>query len=173
MGAVHFLNTGRGAERPGEGLDLHRLPLGAAADWQAAIVGECRRHGALSPGLFTYLERAGLLDRCTFLASDGADDPLRFRYLGAPTRNFFGRGWARQMAGRPDRDDPHRAIAEELGAEYREAMEGGGPILNRVVITGLSVAPLRYAHMLVGWRDASGRRAVLSAIDLLPVEGWA
>lgn len=77
------------------------------------------------------------------------------------------------MAGPPDQDDPHRAIAEELGAEYREAMDGGEPIFNLVVISGLSAVPLRYAHMLIGWRDASGRRAVLSAIDLLPAEGRA
>ena len=170
MGAVHFLSNGRGAQRPA---GLHRLPLGAAADWQAAIVGECRRHGALSPALFAFLERTGLLDRCTFLASDGADDPLRFRYLGAPTRSFFGRGWARQMAGRPDQDDPHHTLAEGFAAQYREAVDGGIPVLNRVVISGLSAVPLRYAHMLIGWRDASGRRAVLSAIDLLPAEGRA
>ncbi|MGY0713121.1 hypothetical protein [Azospirillum argentinense] len=169
MGAVHFLSNGRGVQRSGEGLDLQRLPLGAAADWQAAIVGECRRHGALSPGLFTYLERTGLLDRCTFLASDGADDPLRFRYLGAPTRNFFGRGWARQMAGRPDQDDPHRAIAQRFAAEYLEAVEGGVPVLNSVVISGLSAAPLVYTHALYGWRDSSGRRAILSCMDVPPV----
>ncbi|MGY0711250.1 hypothetical protein [Azospirillum argentinense] len=172
MGAVHFLTNGRGAQRPAGGLHLQRLPMGAAVDWQAAIVAECRRLGALSPDLFSYLEHAGLLDRCTFLASDGVDDPLRFRYLGAPTRAFFGRGWARGMIGQPDRDDPHRALAQRFTAEYLEAVEGGVPVLNRVVISGLSAAPLVYQHALIGWRDRAGRRAVLSCMDV-PAAGHA
>lgn len=173
MGAVHFLKVGQGARRPVEGLDLQRLPLGAAVEWQAAIVGECRRQRSLTPELFAYLERTGLLDRCTFLASDGADDPLRFRYLGAPTRAFFGRGWARGMLGRPDQDDPHQALALRFAAEYLEAVEGGAPVLNRVVITGMSAVPLVYQHALIGWKDCAGRRAVLSAMHVLPAAGRA
>ncbi|AIB13993.1 hypothetical protein ABAZ39_18860 (plasmid) [Azospirillum argentinense] len=173
MGAVHFLTNGRGAQHPAGGLHLQRLPMGAAVDWQAAVMMECRRQGALSPGLFAYLERAGLLERCTFLASDGAADPLRFRYLGAPTRNFFGRGWARQMAGRPDQDDPHHVLAEGFAAEYLEAMEGGVPVLNRVVISGLSAAPLVYQHALIGWKERTGRRAVLCCMHVPAVAGQA
>ncbi|QCN95862.1 hypothetical protein D3093_11660 [Azospirillum argentinense] len=173
MGAVRFLANGRGVQRPAGGLHLQRLPMGAAVDWQATIVAECRRLGALSPALFAYLERTGLLERCTFLASDGTDDPLRFRYLGAPTRAFFGRGWARGMLGQPDQDDPHQALAQRFAAEYLEAVEGGTPVLNRVVISGLSAVPLIYTHTLIGWQDRAGRRAVLSCMDVPAIAGHA
>ena len=147
--------------------------MGAAVDWQAAIVAECRRLGALSPALFAFLERMALLDRCTFLASDGADDPLRFRYLGAPTRAFFGRGWARTMLGKSEGEDVHAGLVQGFHAAYAEAVEGGEALFNRVVISGLSVAPLVYRHALIGWQDRAGRRAVLSCMAVPAVAGHA
>ncbi|TWA76875.1 hypothetical protein FBZ83_11716 [Azospirillum brasilense] len=165
MSVISFPNQDRGARRPASSKDvtIERRPIHAAADWQSWIVNECRTQKTLSPSIFSFLKGTGLLVRCTFLASDGPNSPLLFRYIGAPTVEFLGRAWARQQIGKPDLDDPHHAITEGIGPQYREAIEGGEPLFNQVTITGLSADQKVYTHALYGWQD-SGRRAVLSCL---------
>ena len=166
MSVLQFPTMVRGAQRPASSQDvtIERLPIHAAADWQSWIINQCRYQKTLSPSVFSFLKGAGLLERCTFLASDGPDSPLLFRYVGAPTVEFLGRAWARQQIGKPDLDDPHHAITEGIGPQYREAIECGEPLFNRVTITGLSASRKVYTHALYGWQDTSGSRAVLSCL---------
>ncbi len=167
MSVVRFPSRHRGAERPAssEALVIDRRPVNDAADWQQDIRAECRRLRALSPSVFAYLKTTGLLFRCTFLASEGRGQPLLFRYIGAPTLAFLGRSWARQQLGKPDMEDPHHTLAEGVGAQYHEAIDGAEAVFNQVIITGLSAAPKVYTHLLVGWQDGTGRRALLSCLD--------
>ncbi|CAO3445677.1 hypothetical protein [Azospirillum argentinense] len=147
-----------------EAVTIHRLPVEAASDWQQEVKNECRRQRSLTPAVFDFLKAAGLLDRCTFLASEHQFAPLRFRYIGGPTVRFLGRAWALQQIGKPDLDDPHQTLAEGVGHQYREAIEGGDPVFNRVTITGLSLSPKVYTHMLIGWQQSDGRRALLTCL---------
>ncbi|MBP2291061.1 hypothetical protein [Azospirillum rugosum] len=166
MSVLLFQSRGPAIQRPEpkEELLITRLRVDEAADWQLAIVEECRRQRTLTPSVFNFLKEQGLLDRCTFLASEGMEQPLVFRYIGGPTVRFLGRAWARQQIGKPDLDDPHQVLAEGVGQQYREAIEGGDPVFNRVTITGLSASPKVYTHMLYGWAPQDGRRALLSCL---------
>ncbi|MBK3798655.1 hypothetical protein GAY33_05315 [Azospirillum brasilense] len=145
-------------------VDIHRQPEWAALDWQLAIRDLWRDHPTLCPSFKDKLKATGLLPRCCFLASLD-NGPLIFRYIGEPTIAFLGREWARYQLGKPDLDDPHQTLAEGVGAQYREAIEGGAPVFNRVMITGLSAEPKIYTHLLLGWRLPDGNRALLSCLD--------
>lgn len=162
--AVHAFPGRAGHTRPlSADITLQRLPIREAAPWQVDVVTECRRLGTPCVDVFAWLKATGLHRRCVLLAAMPGER-LRFRFIGEPTVRFFGPGWARQQLGQSDADDPHRDIAETIGREYREALEFG-PLLNRVLIRGLSVEPLVYTHALVGWRLETGHRAVLSLIE--------
>lgn len=160
------LANGRGAQRPttAPAIDVSRLSLVEAADWQQQIMAECRRQRVLTPSLPTWLKRSGLMDRCTFLASDGPGLPLVFRYLGAPTLSVLGRAWGRSVLNQPDETDPHIDYAHRIGAEYAETIDAGEAVFNRITVSGMG-RPFIYTHALYGWEDR-GRRAILSAVDV-------
>ena len=145
-------------------VEIHRQPLSFAADWQTNIVDRCRELRTLNPEVFQHLSETGLRRRCVYLSSDG-DGPLLFRYIGEPTVRYLGVEWAKSQLGKPDLDDPHQSLAEGIGAQYREAIEGGVPVFNRIMITGLSADPKIYTHVLIGWRLPEGRRALLSLLN--------
>ncbi len=155
----------RGAQRPSFPLiEITRLTLEDAADWQAQIVAECRRQRVLSPSLTGWLKARGLLARCTFLSSDEPGGALCFRFLGEPTLSVLGRAWGRSVLNRPDEQDPHVEFAQNVGAQYAESIGAGEAVFNRVVVSGVG-RPFVYTHALYGWEDR-GRRAVLSAVDI-------
>ena len=167
MTILAFPTKLQGAEhqqRPEIHLDLHRERSVTMLDWQARIIEECHRHDTLNPALIGALERMNLLDRCTFLASDYAGGPLRFRFIGCPTILVLGRAWARTNLGRPHEENLHAEFPVSLGAEYVKAI-GGEVVHNRINMSGAGAVP-SYTHALVGWRAADGREAVLSAIAL-------
>lgn len=166
MTVLSFPTTDRGALRPAirpETMFL-RLTLAEATDWQQTIMAECRRQRVLTPSLPAYLKREGLMDRCTFLSSTGAGEPLCFRHLGIPTLSVLGRAWGRSVLNQPDEMDPHVEFAHSVGAQYAETIGVGEAIFNRVTVSGVG-RPFLYTHALYGWEDR-GRRAVLSAVDL-------
>ncbi|HYD65547.1 hypothetical protein [Azospirillum sp.] len=145
-------------------VEIHRQPLRFALDWQQEIVALHRRHPTLTPAFKEELEAMGLLSRCVFLSShDGG--PLRFRYIGEPTRAYFGDAWARQQLGKPHVEDPYAEYAQAIDKQYVEAIEGGVPIYNRLILIEHG-APVIYTHMLLGWSvDRGGRRALLACVD--------
>lgn len=149
-------------------LDLHRESSGHMLDWQAAIIAECRRHDTLNAQLVANLKRAGLLERCTFLASDTPGGPLRFRYIGCPTVTMLGRAWARQHLGRPHLENPHAEFVDLMSPLYAEAIEGDEAMHNLITMHGPWAEGRPYTHVLCGWQAQDGRRAVLSAIELQP-----
>lgn len=101
--------------------------------------------------------------RCTFLASNGPDAPLTFRYIGAPTIKVLGAKWASDHLGQPEEADPHQVLADGVGAQYREAIEGGEAVFNHALLT-MSGVVYPFTHTLIGWADGAGRRAVLSCV---------
>lgn len=150
--------------RPAPEITITRLPVNRAADWQRTIIRTCGRT-ELGPAVPAFLRSTGLLPRCTFLSSADGAGPLCFRFLSGPTVRFLGPAWARQHLGRPDTDDTHQDLSERIGEQYREAIDGDAPVFNRVVIAGMSPAPLAYTQAVIGWRKRDGRRAVLSCLD--------
>ncbi|HYD68493.1 hypothetical protein [Azospirillum sp.] len=167
MTAVACIIPQRPALRaPAIHLEIERRRGAVVADWQAAVIAECRRHETLNPALVANLKRAGLLERCTFLASDTPAGPLRFRYIGCPTIAMLGRGWARRHMGRPHMENPHVEFPDALAPLYAEAIDGGEPLHNRVTMHGPWAEGRPYTHVLCGWKAADGRRAILSAIAL-------
>ena len=168
MSAVACIIPQRGAQRPAIHLEIQRQRGATAADWQAAVIAECRRHETLNPALVANLKRAGLLERCTFLASDTPGGPLRFRYIGCPTITMLGRAWARHHLGRPHVENPHAEFVDVMSPLYAEAIEGDEPVHNLVTMCGLWPEGRPYTHVLCGWQAQDGRRAVLSAIELQP-----
>ncbi|WP_448206500.1 hypothetical protein [Azospirillum sp. sgz302134] len=165
MSVITFPMQDRGAMPPASlDIEAQRLTMTSAADWQQDIIAECRRQRSLNPAVFAYLKDGGLLDRCTFLASEGPSDPLRFRYIGTPTLSVMGRAWGRSVIGQPEEVDPHTEFAHRIGLEYAEAMTAGEGLFNHFVVTGLG-RPFAFTHALYGWSDR-GRRAVLSCIDV-------
>lgn len=167
MGLPSLLRLGKPRQPPAieARTEIHRQPMAFASDWQQAVLELYRRDRNLNPDFAQRLKAMDLLRRCVFLASDGAG-PLLFRYIGEPTISFLGADWARAQLGKPDDQDPHQCLADGVGPQYREAIEGGQPILNRVEITGMSAAPKVYTHLLLGWRRPDGRRALLSCLDV-------
>jgi len=145
---------------------INRQPLRFAADWQLVIADECRQQRTLNPSVYRFLEERGLLSRCLYLSSDTPDGPLLFRYIGVPTRTCLGDDWARANLGRPD-TAPSDGLVSGVDAQYREAIDAGQPVYNRIYVTDVMATPLTYTHLLVGWRRPDGRRAVLSALELL------
>lgn len=155
----------RGSPRPiSPEITVSRLALDAAADWQRTILAECRRQRTLTPSVFAYLKRTGLLERCTFLASMDPGSALAFRYLGTPTLGVLGRAWGRSALNRPLDANSHSELSDSAGAQYAEAIEGGEAVFNRISVTGLG-QPFVYTHAVYGWIDR-GRRAALSCIDV-------
>ncbi|MCW2244744.1 hypothetical protein M2352_000335 [Azospirillum fermentarium] len=142
---------------------IRRHPVRTAADWQQILARFWRAHRTLDPAVPGFLKDAGLLSRCTFLAS-GPGGPLTFRHIGAPTLAVLGRGWGRAVLHQPDDADPHAGYARLIGAEYAEAIEGGEPVFNTVTVRGIG-AGFSYSHLLAGWTGGD-RRAVLSAVVL-------
>lgn len=164
MTVLRFITPAGRLPRPAAAdIEIQRLPLGMAADWQYTVAAHCQRLRTPSAAVFSFLKATGLHARCVLLAGEPGC-PLVFRFIGEPSIRFFGASWARRQLGRPEHEDPHGTIAATIGAEYREAMEAG-PVLNRLRIAGLSAVPLVYTHMVFGWRLDTGHRAVLSCLD--------
>lgn len=149
---------------------VRRLAVGDAADWQRNILAECRRQRAFTPDIPGYLAKAGLMNRCTFLASDGPTSPLLFKHLAATTVAVLGRAWGQAMLDQPEEADPHGELAHHVGLQYAEAIEGGQALFNRISVAGLG-RPLVYTQALYGWSEG-GRRAVLSCIDVQDLHLW-
>jgi len=165
MTAPTFPITNRGAQRPSfPMIEISHLTRADAADWQVAVMAECRRLKMLTPSLTGWLKGAGLLSRCTFLSSDGPGEPLCFRDLGEPMLPVLGRAWSRSMLNPPDDQDPHIEFAQNVGAQYAESIGAGETIFSRVIVSGVG-RPFVYTHALYGWEDR-GRRAVLAAVDI-------
>lgn len=165
MSVLQFPTMDRGAQRPAsQEFDVQRLTFADAADWQRAIIEECRRQRTLTPAVFSFLKAEGLIDRCTFLASEAPGAAIRFRYIGAPTLRVLGRAWGRSVIGQPEEVDPHSEFSRRVGLEYAEAIGAGEALFNRFSVTGLG-RPFVYTQALYGWADR-GRRAVLSCIDV-------
>jgi hypothetical protein len=147
-------------------VDVRRHPMQAAADWQRHVLDLWRRHPWPQPGFLKGLKSQGWLDRCVFLSSAGEGRPLAFQFIGTPTIKILGTDWARSQLGRSYLADPHADLAYDLGEQYREAIETGEPIYNRVRITGLPDQPVDYSHLLLGWTLPGGRQALLTCVDL-------
>lgn len=157
-------HAGRGAGHP-VSVETNRQPLTVAAGFQDEIATFCRRHKHLSPAAFDFLKGRGYLNRVNFLAGE-AGGPLLTRYLADDVVRVFGADYARRLIGQPHHEaDPYGNYAAALDREYREAIEGSEPILNRIVLFGAGPAPVAYSHLLIGWSLPDGRRAVLSAVE--------
>ena len=161
-----FPTTGRNTQRPASlpEIGVSHQTLRHCADWQSSIAQECRRQRTLSPRVFDFLKASGLLERCTFLATDEPGGRLRLKYIGAPTLTKLGRAWGRSMLNHPLDDSPHAEFSASVEAQYSAAIGSGELMLNRVDVHGIG-CPFAYTHLLVGWEDR-GRRAILSAIDI-------
>lgn len=146
-------------------VDVRRHPARAAADWQVQVLDLWRSHPWPRPGFLDDLKNRGWLERCVFLASEGAGRPLAFQFIGTPTIKVFGTDWARSQLGRPHLADPHTDYACDIGEQYQEAIEARKPIYNRLRITGLPGRPVDYSHLLLGWTLPDGRQALLACID--------
>jgi len=143
--------------------EIHRQPLAVAPDWQAEAVRLWREHRDLDPVFVDRLDAAGILGRCVVLSTDD-NGQLAFRRIGEPTVRFFGRDWAAGRLGRPHIEDPFSVFAQQIDAEYRAAIDGGEPVLNRLVVHGLA-RPFIYSHLLLGYARPSGRKAVFVLVD--------
>ncbi|WP_085555755.1 hypothetical protein [Azospirillum agricola] len=151
-------------------IEITHLTLADAADWQVAVVTECRRRKALTPALANWLERVGLLSRCSFLSSSGPGEPLSLFRPGRSASPVSGRPWG-EGGLEPDgaetaavTPDPLVAFARDVGAEYAESVGPGETAFSRVIVSGVG-RPFVYTHALYGWEDR-GRRMVLSAVDI-------
>lgn len=158
-----FPTTNRGAAARPE-IEVEHQPLRRCADWQADIARECRRQRTLNPGIFHYLRFSGLIECCTFLASETAGGPLVFQHISVPTLTKLGRAWGRSMLGQPIDGSSHTEFTHSVESQYGAAISSGELLLNRIEVHGIG-APFAYTHLLVGWEDGR-RRAVLSAINL-------
>lgn len=144
-------------------IEVHRQPESFALDWQQRVKALRRKHPEFGPGVVADLKAARLLDRCLVMMSDQPRGPLVVRFVGLPTIAAFGYAWAQRQLGQPLDADPHQECAEAMVAVYDEAAEGD-PVFNQCLITGLRAAPIPFCHMVIGWRDALGCRAIFSAI---------
>lgn len=145
---------------------LERESSKVASDWMSAVVARCTSQNVIDPALVSWLKRGDLLQRCVFLASDGPNDPLKFRFIGTPSIRVMGRSWARRNLGRAVADNDGSDFGDAMAASYDEAIDGGGALYNRITLTGSLRDPVVYTHSLVGWRMPDGRRAVLSCVQL-------
>ncbi len=146
-------------------IEISRLTVADAADWQAAVMTECRRQRTLTPGLIGFLQTHGLLSRCAFLSSDGPNEPLSFHYPDKRGPLMAEPTWGRAVLIRPDAADPHLEFAQNVGAQYADCIGTGEPVFNRVTVSGID-RPFVYTHALYGWEGRHGRRSALSAIDI-------
>ncbi|HYH17220.1 MAG TPA: hypothetical protein VD995_01265 [Azospirillum sp.] len=162
--AADRLETSPRPEPAAACVEIHRQPVRHALEWQQKIVTLWRRHPTLSPAFHDELVATGLLSRCVFLSSNDGG-PLRFRYIGEPTRRVFGNRWADGLIGRYHSEDEYTEFARAIGAEYQDAIESGEPVYNRLLLTGLSRPPINYRHLLLGWSTSDGRQALLALID--------
>ncbi|CAO3418157.1 hypothetical protein [Azospirillum doebereinerae] len=162
MGLVPFPLTHRGVRHPGfPVIEVSRLSLDEAADWQANVMAECRRRKAPTSSLADWLETRGLLPRCTVLSSDGPGEPLC-----VPERAFIvtpDGGREQRSIRRPDDSDPH-LLAQTIGVQCAESVGAGEAVLNRILVSGIG-RPFVHTHAFYGWED-NGRRRVLSAVDI-------
>lgn len=143
------------------GVDIVRQPLRTAMDWQLEAIGIWREHRWFGPAFKVSMEKVGLGRRCLLLTSwDGG--PLRFRYIGEPTRRFFGDAWADAQIGKPQMTSGFDALTKALNEQYMEAILNGEPVHNRLVVHGLPGEPFIYTHTLLGWQQ--GRWRVMVAL---------
>lgn len=165
--APAILTTRFGRPPAGDGnapvrVDITRQPLRTALDWQTEMVRIWREHPECGPAFKEAMEAVGLHRRSLVLFSRDVG-PLRFAYIGEPQRRFFGNPQADSMIGRPQAAAGFDGWAQALEAEYLEAMQGGEPVHNHVVMHGPSKAPVTYTHTLVGW-EIGGRRIVVAMV---------
>lgn len=143
---------------------IHRQPLSFAAEPQAAMLDLWRKNRrSPPPDLHWRLTESGILRHCGVLQA-APDGPLVFRRIAEETVRVFGTAWAMEQLGRPNEADPNSEYALQLAAEYDEAIDGGQPVYNHLVIHGLS-QPIIYSHMLVGWTSSAGQKALIACID--------
>ncbi|NUB05845.1 hypothetical protein FW320_06600 [Azospirillum sp. Vi22] len=143
---------------------IHRQPVSVATDAQSTVCEMWRGSKAeLPPSFAGDLAAAGLLRHCSFLSAE-RDGPLVFRRIADATVRALGTEWARQQLGKPNEDDPHSEYALQISDQYAEAIEGGEPVHNLVVLHGLP-SPIVYSHMLIGWTSPEGQKALLSCVS--------
>jgi hypothetical protein len=164
--AVLRLRCGDALPKPASTVtvSVHRQPLRVASDAQTVVADLWRRHRRFGSAVKAEINAAGILDHCGFLSTELPGGPLVFRRIAWPTVRALGREWALSQLGRPNDEDPFSEYATLIGAEYREALEAGEPVYNRLVIHGLP-QEVNYSHLLVGWRSPAGQQALLTCID--------
>ena len=106
---------------------------------------------------------AGIENRCCVLFGRG-DEPLRWVYIGEPTRRFFGDAWADERLGSKHVDCGYDALAQAVNEQYAEAIFGGEPVHNRLVVHGMPGKPFIYTHTLLGWK-LGDLRVVVAMVD--------
>ncbi|MGY0794116.1 hypothetical protein ACW7BJ_32605 [Azospirillum argentinense] len=165
LGLLHRSGRQGAVARPVAPIEVHRQPDGFALEWQRHVKALRRAHAEFGPGFVADLKAAGLLDRCLVMTSEQASGPLVVRFVGHPTIGVFGREWARRQIGKPLEADPFWECTAPMAAVYEEAASAD-PVFNRCLLAGVLRDPLPFCHMVVGWRDPLGRRAIVSAIDV-------
>ncbi|MCG5239191.1 hypothetical protein ACIU1J_01095 [Azospirillum doebereinerae] len=162
MGVIPFPLTNRGVRHPTfPVIEVSRLSLDEAADWQANVMAECRRRRVPTSSLADWLETRGLLLRCTVLSSDGPGEPLRI-----PGQALIPALNGEREPGaihHPGATDPH-LLAQTIGVQCAENVSAGEAVLNRILVSGIG-CPFVHTHAFYGWED-KGRRRVLSAVDI-------
>ena len=164
--AIITRRFGRAPQPPdasGMQVEIHRQPLRVALDWQLQAVQIRREHPRFGMDFRQAMDEAGLGRRPLVLVSlDGG--PRRFNFIGETQRRFFGDAWADSQLGKPQMSSGYDALTRALDAEYQEAILGGEPVHNRVVMHGLAGAPVIYSHTLFGW-DQGDIRIVVAMVD--------
>lgn len=144
-------------------VEIHRQPLRVALDWQLEAVRIKADHPQFGQGFRQAMDKAGLGRRPLILFSlDGG--PLRFAFIGDTQRRFFGDAWANALIGKPQGSSGYDALTQALDRQYAEAIDGGEPVHNRVIMHGPAGAPVIYAHTLFGW-DQGSLRVVVALVD--------
>lgn len=143
-------------------VDITRQSLRVALDWQMEAVRVWREHPLFGAGFKETMAKIGLERRSLVLFRTDAG-PLRFAYIGETQRRFFGDAWADANIGKPQADSGYDAMAKALNAQYMEAILGGEPVHNHVVMRGLPGAPITYTHTLIGW-NLGDRQVVVAMV---------
>jgi hypothetical protein len=158
----------RECHHPSASAEITPQSLMLACDLHESLLGLWQRHRDFSPQLIAHLKDSRALPRCMFLLGENSDD-LRWRFIGLRSLAVasLGTRWAELRLGEPhDEGDPCGPdFATSIGAQYRAAAESGEPLLNHVVAFDITAQPVIYNHLLLPWRAADGRSALLVATD--------